>query len=156
MTRLFVPDTRILAKSAVAVSHTGDTNETILATIIIPANALGPNGFIRVRAYWSMTNSANNKTMRHRFNGIAGTLFNLATLTTSATLQQLGMAANRNAANSQILTPSTGTFGASSATVPTAAVDTTAAVDYVLTAQLANSGETITLEAYIAELSYGA
>src|SRR5213079_2421852 len=52
----------VLAQSAVAASVTGTLTETVLATIAIPAGAMGVNGAIRVTALWSYTNSADTKT----------------------------------------------------------------------------------------------
>ena len=43
----------ILAQSAVAVSKTGDTNEATLASITIPAGAMGANGSLRLTTVWS-------------------------------------------------------------------------------------------------------
>ena len=44
---------RTLAQSAVAASLTGTTTETALATIVIPAGSMGPNGQVEVAALWS-------------------------------------------------------------------------------------------------------
>lgn len=62
----------------------------------------------------------------------------------------------RNATNSQVGGP-TGNDGFTTATtaVVTAAIDTTAAVNIVLTAQLASAGETITLESYTVDVIRG-
>lgn len=148
---------RVLAKSAVAVSHTGDTNETTLATITVPAGAMGPNGFITVRTQWSYTNSANTKTLRVKF---GGTTLIAPAPTTTASLRQSIEIFNRDSASSQMITPnSTNTasaYGATTTAVGTAAINTANAADIVLTAQLANSGETATLESYVVELCYGA
>lgn len=40
----------ILAASAVAAPTTGDTSENTLATVTIPAGALGANGIIRIHS----------------------------------------------------------------------------------------------------------
>jgi hypothetical protein len=42
---------RVLAASAAPASHTGDTLETALATIPVPAGAMGPNGQLRVTTW---------------------------------------------------------------------------------------------------------
>jgi len=140
----------VIAQSAVAVPHTGTTAETTLATITIPANAMGANGRIELDVIWSYTNSANTKTLRQKFGGT--TILSTA-VGASAVTRTSAVIANRNATNSQVATPNFSTsFGVSSATLTTMAIDTTAAVNIVLTAQLANSGETITLEAYSVKL----
>lgn len=148
----WIPDgPQILARTAAAVSHTGDTNETALATITIPAGAMGLNGGVQVYSTHSFTNSGNNKIMRLRLNGIAGTQFFVSTQTTQATLSDMRRIRNRNSASSQV-----GSFAASNVVglgqttnaVATGAINTAAAVDLVLSGQLASAGETITLENY--------
>ena len=143
----------VLAQSAVAVPHTGDTNETILATIAVPANAIGRNGRLAISAVWSYTNSGNNKLLKIRFgasgSGLSGTAFLQSTATTSTVMAALTSLANRNAASSQVGGASGSTpFGQSSGTPVTMAIDTTAATEINITGQLALATETITLESY--------
>jgi hypothetical protein len=142
---------RLLAASAATgMSHTGNTNETALATITIPAGAMGLNGGIEVRAVWSCTNSGNNKTPRLRFGGAAGTVYFGPIITTNAGAGDVRRIRNRNSASAQV-----GSFSSSATGVGllgsapvTSSVNTAAAVDVVLSAQLASAGETITLESY--------
>jgi hypothetical protein len=143
---------RLLGHSSVQTSHTGNTTDTTLATVTIPANAMGLNGRIRVSALWAYPNSANNKTCRIRFGGLGGTAIHSAINTTSALYRALVEVGNRNATNSQVCQSVTLNVGASGGTLVTAAVDTTAAVDVVITGQLALGSETITLETYLVEL----
>lgn len=147
----------VLADSSVAAAHTGDLVETALATVTIPANALGPNGKIRFSGLWGQTSSANNKIMRVRYSGITGTIYYTQTVTTSQTTQDIRYIGNRNATNSQVggYAQVPGLSQANIARV-TSAVDTTADTTLVYTAQLANAADTITLEAYTVELLYGA
>ena len=116
---------------------------------------MGANGALRITTAWSHTNSANNKTMRTKF---GATTYSATTTTTTASLREQGQITNRNAANSQvgISTGAGGGWGPSAASPTTSAHDTTSAVDITFTAQLANSGETITLESYLVELLYNA
>src|SRR5688500_6060251 len=79
----------VLAQSAVAASHTGNTTETTLATVTVPANAIGANGRLRVTSLWSHTNSANSKTLRVRFGGAAGTIYTSLTVTTTLSTRVL-------------------------------------------------------------------
>lgn len=136
----------VLAQSAVAVSHTGDTNETTIATAAIPAGAMGANGQVEIISLWTYTNSGNTKTLRIKF---GGTNFLALATTTTASIQAYTRIANRNNAASQIGHQGSNTgFNAQAGAVLTGAIDTTAAVNITFTAQLASAGETITLESY--------
>jgi hypothetical protein len=140
----------LLAASAVALSVTGNTNETVLATVSIPAGSMGLNGGVVVKSTWSHTNSANSKTLRIRFGGVSGTAYLSYGATTTATLTETERRIrNRNSASSQVGNAPTGVqSGGSSGAIPTSAVDTTAVVDIVISGQLALGSESITLENY--------
>ncbi|MBS0175502.1 MAG: hypothetical protein JSR64_15785 [Nitrospira sp.] len=149
----------VLGKSGAAVNTPADTSEDTLATINIPANAMGANGVLRIYTLWSFTSSANNKTLRIRFSGGAGTIYMNPVFTTSVGYSSLTMIMNRNATNSQVGFASAGTnggLGSSSASANvTSSVDTTAATSLVITGQKASAGETLTLESYLVELIPG-
>lgn len=138
----------LLAASAVAASITGTLTETALATIAVPPGAMGLNGGLQVWTTWTVTNSANNKTLRVRLGGIAGAQYMANVLTTSTSFNDIRRIRNRNSASSQVGGPASGTFGAAGAAVVTSSLDTAAAQDISITAQLASAGETITLESY--------
>lgn len=139
----------LLAASAVASSHTGNTNETALATISIPAGAMGTGGGLEIRTVWSYTNSANNKILRARLGGASGTQYLADTVTTTASKVDVRWIKNRGAANSQVGGHlSSSPIASSTLSAITSAVDTSAATTVVISGQLANSGETITLEMY--------
>lgn len=147
----------VLGLGGAAITSPADTNENVLATVTVPAGALGPNGALRITSLWSFTSSANNKTPRIRLGGLSGTVYMGPTITTSVGLFQEVMIFNRGAANSQVgfaaASTSAGGWGLSSASANvTSAVDTAAGTTLVLTAQKASAGETLTLEAYLAEL----
>jgi hypothetical protein len=154
----------VVAASAVAVSHTGDTNETALATVAVPAGLMGTTGVLRVTSLWSLTSSENAKVLRARLGGMSGTEFLAVQLTSSATYRDQRQIANRNSASSQVGGPAGnsllplesfgpgGGWGAAAAAVVTAAIDTTVNQNLVLTGQLADAGETVALEAYLVEL----
>ena len=150
------PQLRILGASAVAVSGSADTNENTLATINVPAGAMGLNGILRISTLWTMTNSANNKTCRIRFSGAAGTQFYAQTFTTVATLAATYSIANRNSASSQlgnVQSPSpVGGLGSMTGAFQTGAIDTSAATSVVITGTKASAGEVLTLESYLVEL----
>lgn len=148
---------RRLGGSAVAASGPADTNENILATINIPAGAMGLNGILRVTHEWSYTNGANNKTPRVRFGGIGGTAYASGTFTTTAAATGQFNICNRNAANSQFGRPAatsvfSGWPGGTGNTVVTSAIDTAVATTLVFTGQKASAGDTLTLESYLVEL----
>lgn len=149
---------RVLAASAAASAHTGSTSETLLASVAIPAGALGANGVLRVTSIWSHTNSASVKTPRIRLGGISGTVVCGPALTTTGSLAIQRTIHNRNAHNSQVTlgAATSNTFATSTGALLTASIDTSAAQDLVFTGQLANAGETIALETYLVELLHGA
>lgn len=148
------PRGRVLGGSAVPVSGAADTNENILATVVVPARAMGLNGILRITALWSYTNSGNNKILQIRLGGIAGDIFGAATVTTTAALRQQVQVQNRNSAASQVVLSGIGTggWGTTTAGVATATRDTAVAADLVFTGTKASAGETLTLESYLVEL----
>lgn len=144
----------VLAQSFVAASHTGDTNETTLATVTVPAGAMGANGSVRVTTYWSRTNNGNTVTMFVRFNGTGGTAYLNSPTVSRATLADQLVIANRNATNSQVGRYVAGqpSYSSSTGAAVTSSIDTTAAVDISIRGQLGTGTDTITLEGYLVEL----
>lgn len=145
---------RVIMASAVARNLTGTVAETSLQTVKITKNTMGATGRLRVSTLWTVTNSANNKTLRVRFGGMSGTIFHAETITTVRTVRITTEFENRDVPNAQVGPPSDIVgFGQSTNNVVTSALDTFANdVDLCLTGQLASSGETITLEAFMIEL----
>ncbi len=144
----------VLDQGAVAASVGATTDETTLATITVPAGAMGPNGLLRVKTLWSFTNSANNKNLRWR---LGGTAFLDATQTTNASYQDRREVHNRNSQSSQVgwaANATAGGGGASTLAVTTAAINTAADTTLLITGQKASAGETLTLEAYLVEVMY--
>lgn len=147
---------RVIGASGVKVDRTGDTNETVMATIAIPAGALGANGILRISTAWSCTNNANNKTARLRLGGIGGTALMAPVLTTSGAYIQRTVH-NRNSQSSQIISLGASSVNSFSTGTPaTAAVDTSAALYVVITGQLATGTDTLSLESYLVEILYQA
>jgi hypothetical protein len=151
---------RTLQSSGVAVSCPADATEDILATISIAAATIGANGILRLSAEFSFTSSANNKTPRIRFNGIAGTdLLGTIVLTTNAQAEANIVIFNRNLVNSQRYR-SMFRYGPaypsnivqSYANGGNLAIDSTIATSIVITGQKQTAGETFTLEAYSLEV----
>lgn len=147
---------QLLAASAAQVTHTGDTNEFALATVTIPANALGPNGLLRVYTMFSYPNSGNTKTFRLRYSGIGGTNMGGGGAQTTSTLYtDMRYIMNVNATNVQKAwnaASANGGWATSAGALAAAAVDTTAATTLVITGQLGSGAETLALEMYVVEL----
>lgn len=155
----------ILAQSAVAGSnHTGTTAETVIpgGTISIPANSIGPNGSVHVRATFTVTGTAAAKNIRMRLgttgNGLTGDALMSAQIANTTTAYSIiPYFANRNATNSQVGIPSsTPGSGASTTGGLTGTKDTTANLDLVFTVELVNSADAVKLESYVVEIIYGA
>lgn len=150
----------ILGCSGSAVALTGTASETILATIPIPAGAMGLNGAIRITVYFSMTNNANNKTPRVRFGasgaGTSGSNIHGPTLASVAGYRGQAEIHNRNSLTSQVTAPAglgAGGWHTSTGSNPaTAVIDTGSASEIAITGQLANTGDTMTLEYYLVEV----
>lgn len=147
----------VTGKSGAASALTGTISETVMATIAIPAAAMGANGLIRIKCLFSMPSSANTKTVRIRFGAaaLAGTaVFTSPSLTTitATTLDVTITAANAtNAQNSQGY-GSRGSDGLLSGVGNVAsAIDATAAQNIVISGQLSSAAETLTLLSYIVE-----
>lgn len=146
------------ASASTGRSVTNTVSETALATIPIPAGMMGLNGIIRVWAYWANNNSGNSKTARVRFGasgaGTSGSLFTAIVQSTNTNWKTHTQIANRNSASSQIGDTGNGAGGWSPAAVAwaTSSITTTSACEVVLTGQLANTGDTLTLESYLVEL----
>lgn len=151
----------VLAKSGLAVSCPADITEDTLATITVPANAMGANGWLRITTFWTTTSSGNLKTMFIRFSGTGGTAylnFGLASIGNPEYFD-VRMICNANATNAQIGTPPAAGnlgsgvgWGAGPTAAVTSAVDTTAQTTIVIRGQKAVAGETLTLKSYLVEL----
>lgn len=147
----------LLAKSGVASAHTGDTNESILATIAVPANSVGVNGQIKINSYWTVTNSTNSKTPRIRLGTTGITSTQISTLNASWTTLATGwismLVQNLNATNSQntFTEAARGTDGIVFTLSATSAIDMTTLQNIYITGQLGVGTETITLVGYTVE-----
>jgi hypothetical protein len=145
----------LLSKSGTSASHTGDTNETVLATITIPPSTIGANGQIKLNVFWNITNSANSKTIKARLGGIGGTALFTGVMTTIANVWSTSILISQNATNSQntFTLVSRGTDGLITTGAVTSSLDMTQSQSLVLTGQLANTGETITVLGYTVEVA---
>ena len=146
---------RVFGLNNQAVTHTGNLVDTTLRSFTLPAGSLGPNGQLRVWSLWTVTNNANVKTLRVKLGGVS---FSNVQVTTNLSYQLLTLVRNRNSQNAQIGQPSTnfGGVGATTFGVLTAVVNTAVAQTVELSALLANAADSVTLEAFSAEVIYGA
>lgn len=143
----------LISQSAQAVACGADTSEDTLATIPLGAGLLGANGRVRIRATFTCTSSANNKTFTVRFSGGSGTIVVQVVQTTISRASMFIELANRNSTSSQITGCSFVTSSAASELSPTtSSIDTTAATSIVITGTKASSGESLQLESYVAEV----
>lgn len=143
-----------MVKSGLAVPLTGTVSETVLATSLLPANALGANGLLRITTLWTMTNSATAKTPRIRLGGIGGTIIATLAVTTSGNTRMDTTLISANATNAQHA-QSFSTRGTDLVLTDSAdgltAVDMTTSQSLVITGQLASAGDTMTLVGYVIE-----
>ncbi len=141
----------IVAESAVAASHTGDTTETTLATVTIPKGTIGKHGRVRVTALFSHTSSSNNKVLKVRANTI--TIASSTQTTTASTRLQIEISNRGDEASQIVNSASAGGWGGFSFN-PTKITQNTAtgALVITLTGQLVETTETVTLESYVVEL----
>lgn len=147
-----IPAPFIIGKSFAAVSGAADTNENTLATISIPAGAIGANGCLRVRTFWTVNNNANAKTTRIRLSAIGGTIFTSLSHGAVTTGSTDGLICNRNAQNSQYAYALTLSGNSTAISTATGSVETSVATTMVITAQKATGSDTMTLEGYTVEL----
>lgn len=145
----------ILASSWAPITAPADTNENTLATITIPAGAIGANGSLDVYALFRFTNGADDKITRMRLGGISGTIVHQLTHTTVNARDILVTIGNRNAENSQISRSAFWIPYTAPTNNPTpATVDTSAATTLVITGQKETGANTLILEGYRALLFY--
>ena len=128
----------ILYNLATPIVLTGTTAPTTLLTITIPAALMGLIGRLNMLSFFSLTNNANSKTLRA---GIGG---NQIAVQGAASLAATGFnfwLLNLNSATAQ-RNNSSALF----------AIDTTASMDLIITGQLANASDSMTLNTLSLEL----
>ena len=124
--------------SASSLAVTGTTAETTLLATSIPAGFINKRGRLNVLGLMLLTNNANLKTLKVKFGGQT-----LATVT-STSQAALGFSTwllNLNSETSQ-----------KNGNAVSFTIDTTIANDLVITGQLANAGDTVTLTAVSMEI----
>lgn len=140
----------IIGQSGVPSSVTGTADETVLFSCYVPPTLIGPNSRIEIRPSWNYTNSANNKVLAVKVGtslGGATTLYT-RTRTTSNAESPLIVQQMRGSLASQTRPYSgTGSYTTSVGTAPeTGTIDYSLGQTIYITGDLANTGETITLE----------
>jgi hypothetical protein len=139
-----------LSTLAINVSVTGTTTNTQLHEVVVPAGLMSANGQLEVASLWSYTNSANSKTLRLYFGSFGGDSFIARVETSTTTSQYYTNIRNTNSVSTQIGLngATTGGIGANGGAPSSGTVDTSLNQSLFFGAQLANSGETITLKGY--------
>ncbi len=150
----------VFAHSAVAVSVSAVTTEEVLATITIPAGAMGANGYVDIYTSFSANNNANQKQMRIRVGGTGGNNYlnsNLASLVNNSRFTRV---MNINSVSSQKALTQDGNangFGSAGGAAATSTVTTSSAWDLVISGQkVASAADTLTLDSYTVLICYGA
>lgn len=139
----------VLARVVGAQASPADTNENLIASVTLPGNVLGKHGCVKITTVWTLTSSANNKTIATKF-GATAVCSNVHT--TVAGVRQEIILGNAGATNSQIASSIAVTPAAIIGAETTAAIDTTADVVIGFYATKASAGETATLKAYTIEV----
>lgn len=134
--------------------NTGNAVETTVLSLVgvVPANALGNNGRLKITTLWSCTVSdASVKTGRVKING---TLVDTAVLTSTRQHQKDLILRNRNSRTAQVATGPTvvNSYGQSSAAVVYHAIDTAAPLDVTFTIQNSLAADSTKLEGVIIEI----
>ncbi len=133
------------------VPLTSSTSVATLATITIPAGLMGANGKLKIYPLWSTTNNANIKTLRLNIGGML-----CSTMVSQSVPNNSGLLIIRNINSESVQKCSSGLvagIGASSGSIASPTVDTSAATTITITGQLAVGTDTLTLEDLFVELS---
>lgn len=145
----------VVQQSTTQVSHTGDTSEFVLATISVPAIPAGAS--FRLTPMVSYTGTAGTKTSRIYYgaasSGTAGTKYQESINATASLSYKTVLNFWNRTTSSQFGGVNTlAGAGAAITATTTSSVTTTTGTEITLTGQLANSGDTITLEGYTFEV----
>ena len=145
----------LLFVDPVGTTLTATTTETVLTTFTLNKKLASPKMTIVVNSVWSMNNSANLKTPRVRFGGIMGTEYVNPQIASNSSFQSECLIRFKNALNSQVGMSSTQWPAYSvggGATVASSLDMSVNDADIVLTGQLANAADNLTLRAYTVTL----
>ena len=123
---------------ATPVVLTGTTTETTLLTIPIKGGAMGLRGRLNALSFFTMTNNANVKTLRAKIG--ANTIASATSINQNVTgfhFWLLNLNSNTSQRNNN---------------AASFAIDTSVDFDLVITGQLANAGDTVTLTTVTLEI----
>ncbi len=149
---------KALAKSQTYNSHTGNTNNTKIYSVLIPANTFQVGDFINITLFTSKNSSANPATIRQYFNNTddltSPQLIGTATIgTTNTYTQQCRTLFVRSAAETLMISASNSAvidITSSNNGYTTENIDWTINQYFIVAGQLGVSGDTIAFEsAYI-------
>ena len=148
-----VNHTRILGASGSPQSHTGDTNEFTLATVVVPAGAMGTAGSLRIWTFWSFSGTNGTRSTRVRFSGASGTQYlAVSNASTINSFLDCRVITNSNSASAQVGNQVSSPFGGTTTAKQTGTANTALQTSVVITGQLGNGSDTIVLEWYCVEL----
>lgn len=136
-----------LAQSSSPIALTGTTTAKVLASVTIPANRIGKMGLVRISTTWSVSNSLGEKKIITRFGGddISSNV-----ITTVSTYQEQNSIQNRDKTDEQFFV--FGGFAYTGAPLGKLTKDTTLPQIIDIVAQLSDSKDSVTLEAYTIEI----
>lgn len=137
-------------------AHTGTTAETILAQCTLAANALGLAKVLRSFMFGTQTGNTNTKTWRIRLGGLTGEILASAApnaaVATVASLEVTTMNKSTAAAQSNMCRGTRPQDTLIQASLANTTVDTTVEQTIVITGQLANGADAMTLTGALIEL----
>lgn len=145
---------------APSITHTGNTNETELARLALPAGLPGLHGLFEVYNSWLVNNDASGKTGSTKLGAAAAAVGSCTALRSAAiagalTLHEIAQWKNQASASSQKAFGALSgglSIGTASGAAPTAAINTAAAFDIVWTGTLTDGTDSITLNAWAVKL----
>lgn len=143
-----------IAQSGAQVDHTGNTTKTVLATIAVPAGAIGPNGSVDVDVFFTGTSNANTKTLGVDFGGT--NMWTAPVTTNSAIRATVNIFSTNSVTAQKSLSSASATGPSTPAAILSSAVNTAASVNIEITGTLANAADTISLLHYLVRVNYGA
>lgn len=135
---------------------TGTTSETIVAQCTVPANALGRVKVLRSYMFGTQSANTNTKTWRIRLGGLTGEILASvapnAAAATVASLEVVTMNKTTTSAQSNTVRGTRPQDTLLQVSQSNTTVDTTAELTLVITGQLANSADSMTLTNALIEL----
>lgn len=129
------------------VSLTGTTAETTMLTIPVKGGLIGANGVLAIQPLWSNTNNANNKTLRIKLG--ATTCYSYGAVNLSHQDAYINV---RNIGSESSQKTTSGMSGGTGGTVNnynSTSTDTSVDFNIVVTGQLANSADTMAIQAFL-------